>query len=163
MKKIVIGVIAAALSVPAFALHGEGFTIIHESHKVVGENATGHLETDCGGSPNAKSAHAGVYAYDARGRVKDNIQVQANHFYNIHNETGRSQRYKVHYSVDVIGASNIHDLELEIRSGGWVDESAKNYLTAQPTQRGRFPISAVTEIFGESHQRATDGKTLIVN
>ncbi len=163
MKKLALGIIAATITMSAFAMHGEGFKIIHESHKVTGEGATGHLEQNCGGTPDSKYAHAGVNTYDARGRVRSNIGLQANHFYMVKNETGRSQRYKVHYDIHSIGASNIHDIELELRPGGWVDESAKNFLTVQPTQKGRFEIHASTEVFGESHQKADDGKTLSVN
>lgn len=162
MKKIAIGIIISTLSLSAFAMHGEGFTIISETHTVTGA-VKGWIEKEDRSSPYAKGTHAGAQTYDYRGHVIDNIQMQGNHFYNIHNETGRSQRYKVHYDIHCLRAAGIHDIELELRPGGWIDEVAKNFIIVQPEQKGQFEIHASTDIYGESQAKAGDGKTLRVN
>ena len=162
MKKLILTAVTLAVSSSLFALHGEGFKIISETHKVTGAVA-GWIEKENNVSPYANGAHAGAQTYDYKGHVKQNINIQANHFYNIRNETGRSQRYKVHYDVHCLRAAGVHDIELELRPGGWIDEVAKNFITVQPEQKGQFEIHASTDIYGESQAKASDGKTLKVN
>lgn len=166
MKKIVkvLTILSIAMSSNhLFAIEGYGYKIISESNVTVGKNSKGYIERKDIGHLNVQYTDVSVATDDIGGDVGKIKKMSGRHFFKVINNTGHKQRYKVRYYIDCLSASNIHDIELELDPSGLSYDNANNYLAVQPTSKGKFPITAYTEIIGDEYKKAIDNKFLYVN
>lgn len=139
----------------AFALSGHGFKVISEKIES-SPGAVGGFRPATVSSPGFALAWA--MAYDADGRVNENVQVSGAHTFAIKNDTGIDQVYSYKMEINCDGQYIRKTDKVLLSPGGRIDDGGISYLNTYHTKTGNYQINAVTTINGESsHQYVGTG------
>ena len=137
------------MSVNAFALEGKGFRILSEKIETSPNTQGGFIPKS--------SDHSSRYmvqtwsqAYNAQGRIHENIRLTGSHSLNIGNYTSQKQLYHYKYELNCDGRYVKKTDVIEVLPGGYMTDSGTSFLSASFTSPGSRGITVLTEVTGES-------------
>jgi len=162
IKILTISIALATISANALALEGVGVTLLRE--KIESSPGVNGRFIQTSGLGKMGSATTSARAYNANGKVKQDITISGSHSFNVVNQTRDNQFYNYKFELSAADGRFFRKTDsIMVKPGGNASDSASSYFSTMHDAPGKWTINAVTNVSGESSQNSSDHATLTVN